>query len=652
MNCDWLQKILEEITELSRTDWSTSAYKKALADTMKMEIDDTDEYYQDVFLRNFENEIENFEKLNLLKYFEYLHFSIIGGECFHFDFSEIIKKTISICGKFQYSQFNEEIEENLQLSLENKIQELEPLSILKKSLIEFQSNSNFLLRLVENPSLNTLFDLSDQTQDILDELKNNISFIQNDLKKELILSIKNNLILLRKDFYLKYEIEDLKTLLIAKNELDICSKYFKTAPTLSNILELLIEKSVFLIRKYIIRKYKEDNVHNENYVFLGKESNFDFISHKLKLEVFKDWDRYSKNHFLSEVNYEKTIILNRYSQKILKIGKVGGLDFHSLTKYYKDLNRDFEKLKSLSTEIDTIPVDNVIFDTFALNKMKNYISNNIFSEAIRNISYDLNVDEVENIIKSDIQKIQKIQNESFLNNFFPYFKICDFLNIYIEKKINKISLNNNDSEESIQCIDKSLKLLKKYFEIFKVNLKWSKVHLNYSYQLPFNECLKKHEISGLKINVFSASTFSLPIEFEKYDEFEKHTEAFLLRIENEVKSLNNLNSFVKIFKKDRDELQEDIKSNSKKNIELLGIFSAIIALLFQGAYTVNSNVAYEDKLFTLIAMFLVLVSFLLMLRSFYSKKFERDELITIKIISFLIIPLLLITTIILFKIFK
>lgn len=652
MNCNWLQKILDEITDLSKTDWSSVAYKKALNDTSEMDIEDDDDFFNGVLLSNFENEIESFEKLNLVKYFEYLHFSIIGGECFHSDFSEIIKKTITICGKFQIAQFNEEIEEEIQLSLENKIQEIEPLSILKKSLIEYQSNSNFLLRLVENPTLNTLFDLSDQTQDILDELKNSFSFIQNDLKKELLLSIKNNLILLRKDFYLKYEIEDLKTLLIAKNELEICSKYFKSTPTIFNIIELLIEKSVFLTRKFIIRKNSEINVHNENYVFLGKESNFDFISHKLKLDVYKDWDRYSKNHFLSEINYEKAIILNRNSQKILKIGKVSGLDFHCLTKYYKDLNIDFDKLKSLSLEIDTIPVDNIIFDTFALNKIKNYVSNNIFSEAIRNISYEINIEEVENLIESDIKKIKIIQNESFLNNFFPYFKICDFLNNYIEKKIDKISLNNNDSEQSIECIDKSLKLLKKYFEIFKINLKWSKVHLNYSYQLPFNECLKKHEISGLKINVFSSSTFSLPIEFEKYDEFEKYTEAYFLRIENEIKSLNNLNSFIKIFKKDRDELQEDIKNNSKKNIELLGIFSAIIALLFQGAYTSNSDVTYENKLYTFITMFIVLISFLLMLRAFLSKKYEKNELITIKIISFLIIPILLITVVILFKINK
>lgn len=618
MNCDWLQKILDEITDLSKTYWSTDAYKKALIETSKLNIDKSvdSEFYNEVLLSYFENEIENFEKLNLVKYFEYLHFSIIGGECFHFEFSEIIKKTISVCGKLQYSQFNEEIEENLQLSLENKIQEIEPLSILKKSLIEYHSNSNFLLRLVENPSLNTLFDLSDQTQDILDELKNNISIIHNDLKKELLLSIKNNLILLRKDFYLKYEIEDLKTLLIAKNELEICIKYFKSTPTISNVLELLIEKSVFLIRKFIIRKNREINVHNENYVFLGKESNFDFISHKLKLEVFKDWDRYSKNHFLSEENQERTITLNRNAKKIIEIGKITGLDFHCLTKYYKDLNENYGKLNDLLKDIDAIPIEQISFDNFAINKIKNYISNNIFSETVKNISNDLEIEIVEEMIECEIEKIEKIQSESFLNNFFPYYKICFFLNEYIEKKMVKISLDNDDCKLDILEINRSLELLKKYFEIFKIYLKWSKVHLNYSCQLPFKECIRTHKIGANQINVFSSSTFSLPIEFEKYDDFERYTEAFFLRIDNEVKSLKNLNSFVSLFKKDRDELQEEIKNNSKKNIELLGVFSAVIALLFQGVNTAQSTEKFTGKILTFIAMFIVLIAFLLLLHYF------------------------------------
>lgn len=651
MNCHWLKKILDEIKELSNTDWSTSILKKASKTTfLELGTQYEDEFYLKILLTKFKNELESFEKIYLVKYFEYLHLSIIGGECFTTDYSEIIKETISLCGKFQIVQFNEKLDDELVLSLENQLQELEPLSILKKSLTEFQSNANFLLRLVENPSLNTLFDLSDQTQDMLEELKSNTSF-NTDLKRELLVSIKNNLILLRKDFSLKYKIEDLKLLLISKFELESCNKFFKSTPSLASITELLIEKSIFLIRKYIIRKNKEVNVHNENYVFLGKESNFDFVSHKLTLEVYKEWDRYSRNHFLSEVNHEKTIALNRNSQKILNVGKVSGLDFHSLTKYYKDLNKDIEKLKALSEEIDTIPTDNFIFDKFAINKIKNYISNNLFSEAICKISFDSNVNDVQTSIERDIKKIQIIQNESFLNNFFPYFKICDFFNDYIENKITKISLDNNDSQDSINSVEKALLLHRNYFDRFKINLKWSKVHLNYSYQLPFQECLKKHKMNGAKINVFSVSTFSLPIEFEKYDEFEKYTEAFLLRIENEIKSLNNLSSFVKIFKKDKDELQEDIKSYSKKNIELLGIFSAIIALLFQGVYTANSNVSYENKFYTLITMFIVLISFLLMLRSFLSKKYEPNELITVRIVSYLVIPLLLIIVVILFKIF-
>lgn len=625
MNCDWLKKIFDDISELSNSDWSADILKRASKATFfELGIDYNDEFYLNVFLSNFENELESFEKQYLIKYFEFLHLSIIGGECFISNFSETIDKTIAICGKFQIVQFSEEIEINLLLSLENKIQELEPLSVLKKSLIEFQSNSNFLLRLVENPSLNTLFDLSDQTQDILDELKNNRSFIKNDLKKELLLSVKNNLILLRKDFYLKYEIEDLKALLIAKNELEICTRYFSSTPVIFNVLELLIEKSIFLIRKFIIRKNQETDVHNENYVFLGRESNFDFVSHKLKLNVFKEWDRYSKNHFLSELNHEKATTLKRNAKKIIELGKINGLDFHCLTKYYKDLDCNSNKLNELLKDIDSIPFILTNFDRFAIHKIKNYILNNIFSDVIKNISLDSEIEIIAEIIEIEIEKIGKIQEDSFLNNFFPYYKICFFLNGYIENRITHISLENDNSKLDILQVRRSLDFLKQYFDIFKNYLKWSKVHLNYSFQLPFKECIMKHQVSGKEINVFSSSTFSLPIEFEKYDDFEKHIEAFILRIDNEIKSLENLNSFVSIFKKDRDRLQEQIKSNSNKNIELLGIFSAVIALLFQGVNTAQSTETFENKMLTFIFMFIVLIAFLLLLHYFINHNQKRD----------------------------
>lgn len=650
MNSIWVDKINEGLKLKSKSVWYNEIYSSSLQKSKDDGFSDEDDFIDQLIVSYFQTELIRFEEENIVEFFEYLNLSIISGECFLNDFSEKLELAITICGNFiQHIDFDNSIKEEIRLGLENAIIEIDYMSILKKCLIEYESTSNYLLRLITNPSLNTLFDLSDQTQDILDELK-----IKGEgLKNQLVSVVGNNLILLRKDFNLKYELDELKCLLISKNELIKANKLFLSMPNnlLNEIVELLIEKTIFLIRKFIIRKYKEEDVHNENYVFLGKESNFDFISHKLEFKVFKEWDRYSKNHFLSEDNYEKAITLNRNSQKILKIGKISALDFHALTKCYKDLNTDLEKLNELLLESHTIPIENISFDNFSLNKIKNYISNNIFSETIRNISLDSNINIVENIIERDIKIIQKIQNESFLNNFFPYYKICDFLNKYIDSKIIKISLNNSNSEDAIKEIDNGLIILKKYFDIYKRYLKWSKVHLNYSYQLPFKECLKRHDFKSMHINVFSASTFSLPIEFEKYDEFEKFTEASILRVENEIKSLSNLTSIMKSFEKDRDELQDDIKSNSQKNIELLGIFSAIIALLFQGVYTVNSNVKYEDKLFTLVTMFLVLISFLLMLRSFYSKRFEREELITIKIVSFLIIPLLLIATIILFKIF-
>jgi len=49
MNCDLLQKILNEITALSKTDWSNDAYKKAIEDTQKIGISQNDDFFKDIF---------------------------------------------------------------------------------------------------------------------------------------------------------------------------------------------------------------------------------------------------------------------------------------------------------------------------------------------------------------------------------------------------------------------------------------------------------------------------------------------------------------------------------------------------------------------------------------------------------------------------
>lgn len=617
MNCFWLKQINNGITILLEENWSSNLLKKTKNSLLERNIIEGVDYYNDFYTSFFSVTLKEFSDSILLKHFEYLNYSIIAGECFHNIFLEEIEKQIVISGNLQYIEFEDGLDNELIKSLENIIKEKNPFSILKECLIEYKSNAKHLIRHVENPSLHTLFDLSDRTDDLLKNIEKDKG---NETQKQLLKLTKNNLLLLRKDFVLSHDIKEFQNLLTLKESLTDNIKFFENTPNsyISKVIPILIEKSIFIIRKFIIRKSREKGNVNENYVFLGKETDFELTSHQLKMDIFNDWDEYSINHFLSEEDSSKKSILKRNSKMVLERGKVTAKDFHSLTKYYKDLNRDFHSLEKLLKDVDeVIPRElNIRFDKYSIDIIKNYISNNIFSEKLR-ITYlksNLPINEVADLIEKDLKKIENLQNESAINNFFPYYKICGFLKEYITKKIA-----NNSSQ--LNEINKGVEYLKQYFNIFKLKLKWSKSHLNYAYQLPFSECIKTIPWENdSKLNVFCSSTFSLPIDFEKYNNFENSTYLFISRIENEIKGLSSINSLIEIYDKEKDNLQNELKQNTKKNIELLGLFSAIIALTFGGISIAKNEVNFKEKFISFITLFIILFSFVVLLKSYVNNE--------------------------------
>lgn len=650
MDCIWINKINETLSVKSKEDWYTEIYESSKKRSIDNDFSESDDFFEELIISYFETELLKYEEKAIVEFFEYLNLSIISGECFLDNFIEKLDSAINNCGTFiQHVEFDDSINDEIRLGLENVIIEVDFMSLLKKCLIEYKSTANYLLRLVINPTLNTLFDLSDQTQDILDEL--NIK--GEGLKNQLVSLVSNNLILLRKDFNLKYEINELKCLLISKNELIKSNKLFSSMPNnlLNEISNILIEKSVFLIRKFIIRKYKEKDIHNENYVFLGEEISFDLISHKLNHNIFDYWDEYSYNHFLSEENYEKQVVLKKEAIKILSIGYKNAFEFHAITKYFKDLDENIENLQEL-VKTDIILKKVMPFDDYSLNHIDNYIANNIFSKKVDQLVIDLNIYEVESFINKEIEKIKKLQQKSQTNNFFPYFKICEFLIKYIEEKI---SFKDRLSEGIIKEIKVALNILKNNFESFTDNLKWSKIHLNFAYRLPYNECLVVYRLkTQVDINIFCSSTFSLPIDLNKYDSFKNETAAFIIRIENQTKGIEDLSFLMDKFQKEKDTLESEINKNKQQNIELLGIFSAVIAILFSGVTTSQSSEKFENKFLTLITMFVILAAFLLMLRAFITNKDSnnKNDTTIINISLFIIIPILLTVILILFKVYN
>ncbi|KQO29667.1 hypothetical protein ASF10_03940 [Flavobacterium sp. Leaf82] len=581
----------------------------------------------------------------LLEIFTHLNYSVLEGEYLNEKFSIEINKLISLVDTFfQFPDLSFIANTTVEGRYTEYLSNTKFLYSFKQCLEEYSKNKDFIDGIILKLDKILVFNLSDRSHNIIEDLK----FEKKNF--ELILStiFLENLTLSRKEFTLRNNEENLESLLNLNISFKQCLGRFPFPDdNIKFILDILIDKTTFLIRKLIIRKNQELNSENQYYVASGIENSFLLETHLYISQQYDKWDDYSQIHYLSEEN-------DVYARKLKSFSNSNETywDRHRLIKIAKDFDKKIKDLEDI--KLDNIVIQNIIFNKYSKKISENYIQNCTLSCSVEKekekISVEFNFNE---FLEKEKEKIKKIQSESVIENFFPYKKLAEFTIEYI-KHINK-ELRKGDTlkKELIEKLEIANNSLEEIIKKYKTTLNWCRNHFFYAYQLPFEECILTYKISEDKyLNVFSPSTFSLPLDYEsllkEIDGLESKNENF----KNEIKSLSN---FSILFEKleSKVSIQEQVlENNTKKNIELLGIFSAIIALLFQGAYTSNSETTFENKLFTFIIMFIALVSFMLMLKVFVSNKVERGELMTIRIISFLIIPLLIITIIILFKLYN
>mgnify|MGYP000315448445 CR=1 FL=1 len=636
-NIHWLKLIDKELNSLFDEDWGKKVYDLAKSKADETNVQSTSPIFNHIFSQIYKIELEEFTDKKLLILFEHLNKSILKGECFLNDFSSVINEVIRNSNKLSVVDFSYLDNEESQLFLEDFIYNNNPFHLIKDCLIEYKTSARYIIRQYENPSLNTLFDLSDNTDDLIHGLYKND---KGEIQKALFSLTQSNLFFLRKEFNLEYKPETLQELLINKNRIDKSLSFLKqnSSQDIKIMAKILIDKGLFLIRKFVIRKSKEKDVHNENYVFLGDEIDFNLDSHKLNLPVFELWDVYSENHFLSEDNNQKCSFLKSEAKKITLDNNEFFKKTHSLIKYHKDLNPKLNLLTELKQKIDSLDTPTLNFDVYSGGLIKNYIYNNCFSYVTSELLKEESIEIIIKKVKIELSEIEILQEKTSINNFFPYYKTCKLLHHLVDSELKKLSFNNENSQEKIANIHNAITFLKESFQIYKDNLKWSSSHLNYAYQLPYKESIVFYE----NIEVFSSSTFSLPIKFDKYDNFIEEMNAFILRTDNEIKSLGNIFSIMTVFSENKNKLKETIENNTQKNIELLGIFSAIIALTLGGISITGNKTSFEEKLLVFISLFSVLFLFIVLLKSYI----KNDENSKYKIILFFCLTMLLLASII------
>ena len=367
-----------------------------------------------------------------------------------------------------------------------------------------------------------------------------------------------------------------------------------------------------MLKEDKIKEYKED-INN----FGGK---------------WKDWVTYIENHHYKED--EKYLFVEKIKESYIKIEDKGLKNFtcqdiYSYIKYHKEIDKKIDKLDEIISFLDKgrfRTTDN--YDKNIRTIIYNYARNNRFS------LFTETCDNREDL-KEEYNKIDNKDNRNYFLQYKFIDKSIELLNAELNEK------NENITIEQVEEIEKYLEDIEPEYKTYKTNIEWILEHIYFIYRIPFDECIID--------DIFIYSSFLLPLDNRKSkDGFEKVSDKF-----RELKSqlplfrkMAEFNGDVSKVKKELFQFDEKIEKHDTKTIELMGLFSAIIAFVMGSIPTFQyfKNI-YEVGLF-LIVFATALISFLLVLLFItrYNKK-VKDFTIFFYVFYIFVIILLIVAVV-------
>jgi hypothetical protein len=539
------------------------------------------------------------------KVYQFFNFSIISGE--FIDDENYINKIEDIKDVLSLIQSSIEIQdEQIQDNLVNSF-----LNLFAKPLNNSLRDIKYLYRWYERKFLINhtdviLFDVISKKENILN---------YSDLSTILRFNIK----LTEIDRDLSVNKKLLSDLLIIRKELEI-------SKVKNDYTQILSDKCCFLIRK-ILYRFKQDS--QTSYLYA-----FDFQDKQLTLEdvnpgVFNEFDLMTKKHYSID-NLELDVSeINIIHEKKFTSKSLNYIDYHKLTKFYKDKNKNYTQVSNLLKEFtDKFKQDSACsklskFDKRALQIILNYLHNNKFSIYLEQENLDLNK------VEKALSKITHLQLETGIKNYFPYLKTCNFIANLLEN-IFKKELKIDDYDKVSNLIGKLNYYLKEAYNGFE----WCKDRNFMAFQLP----KKESYLQELDHPIFLNSTFVLPINFEK-------TEIELKELSRTLGKFNTLLEVHQNMKVEKEiilNLKLDVEKSERKSIEILGVFSAIV-LFTSGSLQIFSidGMTTKDGL-----KFMLVFSYSIVLFVFLIWLISRDSLKSLtKIHKFFGVGLLIISII-------
>lgn len=350
------------------------------------------------------------------------------------------------------------------------------------------------------------------------------------------------------------------------------------------ILSILIDKCNYLLFKILYRLKKDKK--NFLYIYNYKDKELDIEEIKASVHYLKPFLEHSEKHYSSgnrfDQYFEKQV--TQINEKLVQDEELNISEYHTLINYYKDHNKSIEQVNNLTKVFSEgflskrSYIKNRLFDYKSYKIAYNYILNNSLSLQIYKKKYSA---EFTAELERQLDKIALVQQETFIYNYFPYYRVCMYFLRTIKKELKEEKLN----AQLIQKLITKLEInLKKAFE----NFEWCKDKDFLAYQLPKKECtiMSKAKHNGSELPIFLASSFILPLN---YEETQRELESMYRELDN-LKSQSEIQISISEEKEKIRNIRDEINQHDRKQIEILSIFAAIV-LFAIGNIQLYSNVA-------------------------------------------------------------
>jgi hypothetical protein len=340
-------------------------------------------------------------------------------------------------------------------------------------------------------------------------------------------------------------------------------------PILTEQIEKMNKKASFLLFKWCKRAELSDiSLFNEDKINEYKDN-------------FKDIITYIENHYDENKSGVKNAFKKLKKEKNNNFENFTCQNIHLYIKYYKDIDKNIVKLDEIINWLKNWKEQSVdLYEKITRNAIYNYACNNRFS---------LFAEECKD--KNELYKVYKSISNNDKNYFLQYKlikRVTQLINDELKENSTSITL------AQIEEIEPLLKNIEEEYKEYKKNIQWIVEHIYFIYRVSFDECIIDE--------IFIYSSFLLPLDIRKSkNDYERVSDDFRV-LKSQIEPLKRIVQF-----------DEKVEKHDTKTIELMGLFTAIIAFVMGSIPTFQ----YLKNIFDVGIFFVVfatsLISFLLVL---------------------------------------